>query len=384
MLTPLFFLIVGILPGADAGTVQVHPVDGGQCTVETEVIQAPGMLKCRAADGEGVPLDWRDIDVVRFSDRQPARSATGWVVSTSVGDRIYGEIIGGDAKSIQLKSPILGELTLPLQQLSAMGLADTKSKKDPATRDEDVLKLAKGDILHGAVARCRKGGLVFFDGKEDRELAWPDVASIRFAVLATEGRGGLRYSVMLADDSLIVADKVDCTEGQVRLGSGLTDIRAIEFDEVVSIETLGGRRTWLRTMEPAEFKMTPYFDIRWRFERDRNILGDSLTSKGKTYARGIGLHSASRISYALEGKFERFRTLVALDDSAGPLADVDVRILLDETVLADLPNLTADDEIKVVDVLVSGGRMLTIEVGFGKNAVVQDRLNLLNAALIGK
>lgn len=364
--------------------VRVHSVDDGQCTIEAEAIKAPGTLKCRAGDGGAVLLNWRDIDVVRLSERQAAVPSTGWVVLTVAGDRIHGDIVGGDSRSVRVRNSILGEFDLSLQQLVRIGRVPLKLRGDSANRDEDALELSNGDLLRGAVARCRESGVVFFDGKEDREVAWAEVGSIRFAALSPKTADGLRFMVSLADGSVVIADRVDCSGGEARLRCLLGEMRPIDTDEIVSIETLGGRRTWLSMMEPVEFKMTPYFDIRWGFERDRNVLGAPLKSKGVTYARGVGLHSASRISYALDGNYERFRALVAVDDSAGALADVQVRILLDETVLGELPSLTADDEIKSVDVRVSGGRMLTIEVGFGKNADVQDRVNVLNAALIGK
>ena len=38
---------------------------------------------------------------------------------------------------------------------------------------------------------------------------------------------------------------------------------------------------------------------------------------GRRYLKGIGMHSASRLTYRLDGKYRRFDAAVALDDSAG-------------------------------------------------------------------
>ena len=46
------------------------------------------------------------------------------------------------------------------------------------------------------------------------------------------------------------------------------------------------------------------------------MLGGPLTVDGKRYFKGIGLHSAARVTYKLDRSYERFEATIALDDAA--------------------------------------------------------------------
>ena len=69
-------------------------------------------------------------------------------------------------------------------------------------------------------------------------------------------------------------------------------------------------------LEPAEYRHVPYLEVGWPLERDRNVLGGPLVVGGKRYLKGLGMHSAGRVSYRLDGKYKRFEAAVAIDDSA--------------------------------------------------------------------
>jgi chitodextrinase/glucose/arabinose dehydrogenase len=59
-------------------------------------------------------------------------------------------------------------------------------------------------------------------------------------------------------------------------------------------------------------------------ERDRsngemgNADGRTLTIRGQTYSKGLGVHALSRVVYALNGNWNRFRATVGVDDEVSP------------------------------------------------------------------
>ena len=64
------------------------------------------------------------------------------------------------------------------------------------------------------------------------------------------------------------------------------------------------------------------------------MLGEPLVVGGKRYLKGIGMHSAARLTYRLDGKYQRFDAAVAIDDSADGRGSVTfgVYVLRDGTV----------------------------------------------------
>ncbi|OWY73461.1 hypothetical protein B7486_03725 [cyanobacterium TDX16] len=362
----------------------VQSIDGTVYQADVASIAAPDSLLCYGKDGTDTKVAWEDIDVVRVG-KSPAPKAHGaWVVLLHTGDRILGEIVGGDTKRLHLKHAILGELDIALTEISRVQRVAAAVTTEPMAGEEDLLQLTNGDFLRGAVAGCGSSGLAFFDGKRDREFRWAGIAGLQLAALSRRPGSGLRWIVTLTDGTSLVGTAFQNESGSLSIKTVLDRKMSAPIDQLVSVEPIGGRRTWLSMMEPAEYKATPYFDIRWGFERDRNVVGGPLCVASETYARGIGLHSACRISYALDKRFRRFRAAVALDDTAGPLGDADVRILIDGRLLVELEHVRKNEALRLVDVNVSGGETLTIEIGFGDRGDVQDRVNLLNAALIEK
>ena len=60
----------------------------------------------------------------------------------------------------------------------------------------------------------------------------------------------------------------------------------------------------------------------WPYKRDRNVLGEPLMADDARYLKGIGMHSAARLTYKLERQYKRFDAEVAIDDSAGKRGSV--------------------------------------------------------------
>src|SRR5438046_1592618 len=119
---------------------------------------------------------------------------------------------------------------------------------------------------------------------------------------------------------------------------------------------------------------------------DLTVGGRPIQFGNQMFSRGIGVHSYSRIDYALDGKYEAFRTQYAIaSDERRQYADVTVRIKLDGKVVHEKPNLRADVLAPVVIVdLPKTAKMLTLEVDYGAANDTQDRFNWIESALLKK
>ncbi len=353
----------------------------------------PGDLDLETNDGKTRRLKAADLDRVapagscegRRPMRYPATSESTrldeWTVELADSSRILANISGGNEERLTLRNLELGEVSLPFEGVSRLWRSGRKSPS--AGGDEDVVELFSGDRVRGVIAGVTAAGLRLGDG-EDRMMAWNKIQSVALAGGRAEKPEGVWAMVALSDGSRIAARQLEWKEDRLRFDFAAGSHARLTAGNLQGVEVRGGRRDWLSDRPPQEYESTPYLETRWAYQLDKNAEGRPLRMSRVEYEHGVGLHSACQATWRLGGKYERFTALVGIDDGAGSAADADVRILLDGKELAALVGLHWNEPPKPIDISVSGGDRLTIEVGFGKHGDVQDRVNMANPALIRK
>jgi hypothetical protein len=115
-----------------------------------------------------------------------------------------------------------------------------------------------------------------------------------------------------------------------------------------------------------------------------NAAGRDLRLGGSVYDRGLGMHSASRVSYTIPPQIRFFEARVGLDDFLGRKGSVRARVLLDgkEQDLGLKRDLVHGEEPFFVRLDVKGARQLTLVVDFGRDGDVGDHVNWVNARFI--
>jgi hypothetical protein len=151
---------------------------------------------------------------------------------------------------------------------------------------------------------------------------------------------------------------------------------------VNSIEQTNGPVVWLSTRTPVETVQTPYLEAPWPTRMDRAPNGGPIRFGSRIYQRGIGVHSYSRLTFAIDPAFKAFRTQYAIDGD-WPLADVTVRIKVDDKVVHERADFHAGvlADAVVIDEL-AGHSQITLEVDYGQNYDVQDRFNWIEPAFL--
>ena len=109
--------------------------------------------------------------------------------------------------------------------------------------------------------------------------------------------------------------------------------------------------------------------------------GEALVAGGRTFGKGLGVHSRSRLYFAVPDGAARFWTRVAIDDTAAALlvrADVDVRVLLDGKIVFAKQGLgPGQSPLDSGQIAVAPGQELVLEVDFGKGRELGDRVGWL-------
>jgi hypothetical protein len=150
---------------------------------------------------------------------------------------------------------------------------------------------------------------------------------------------------------------------------------------LVFLQPLSGRAMYLTQLKPVEYRHVPYLSIAWPYGTDRNVQGGFLRVGGRLYLKGIGLHSAARLSYELPPGVKRFQAEAAIDDAAAE-GSVRFRVFLDGKEKFASPTVRGGMAPVPIDVELSGGKRLDLVVDFADRADVQDHADWLEARLI--
>jgi hypothetical protein len=198
-----------------------------------------------------------------------------------------------------------------------------------------------------------------------------------------------------------IARMTDAGPGQIQIArfeSTQTGLRIVTpanvtldlpWERVGRLDFSAGKIVFLGELSPDAVEWTPYLSAgpispaEQRFYQprvDRALDGDALSLGGKTYAKGLALHSRTRMAYRLPGKFARFRATVGLDDSVQGAGAVRLLIEGDGKALFDEP-VAGGDAPREVDLDLTGVKRLTILVDFGEGTDEADHLNLCDARI---
>ena len=82
--------------------------------------------------------------------------------------------------------------------------------------------------------------------------------------------------------------------------------------------------------------------------------GLTITLNGTTYAKGLGVHAASDIQYALGSTCTRFKASVGVDDEVGANGSVVFQVFAGATKVYDSALMTGATATKTIDVSVAG------------------------------
>jgi hypothetical protein len=150
-------------------------------------------------------------------------------------------------------------------------------------------------------------------------------------------------------------------------------VRALDFSL--------GKVRYLSQMEPREVRYVPYFDVTWKYRRDRNLDGGPIRLGNKSYTRGLAIHSQTFLRYRLAGDYRRFQAVMGIDQVVAKRGNVQVVISGDGKELLKTA-VTGEDPPRALDLDVAGVRDLEILVDFGEMIDIADHLDLADAKVI--
>ncbi|HSG70030.1 MAG TPA: NPCBM/NEW2 domain-containing protein, partial [Planctomycetaceae bacterium] len=159
----------------------------------------------------------------------------------------------------------------------------------------------------------------------------------------------------------------------LKISGAFAGVRLVDFRP--------GRLVYLSEMKPRSEDYTPFFDVVWKIRNNQNFDGGAIRVGGKSYERGLCIHSRTLLSYRLAGEFRQFQAVMGIDELVGQKGHVRVTIKADARVLFE-GDVSGGADPLPLDYDVAGVRDLEILVDFGEDLDIADHLALADARLI--
>jgi hypothetical protein len=348
-----------------------------------------------------VKVNGVDLIAVRAADASLPGPPAGQQVVFANGDRLPGVIgeLNGERLTLRSARSDFEALTLSLSALAELWFETPAGMERPdlvrrrlllEKRARDVVWLRNGDQLQGNVLRLDREGLAIeVDRKEVK------IERGKLAVVALNNELVRMLRPKEAYGQLILADGCRLGVASVRVDGNRLTAKTLfgatitaPLAELRALDVRQGRAVYLSDLKPTAYQYTPYLPrLTYSWVADGSIGdggpgGDDLRLAGSTYLKGLGMHSESRITYALAGGYRRFEALVGLDERGGAGGSVRVKVLVDGKA-RDLgwdKELTGRDGAKEIRLDVAGARELTLAVEYGR--FDQGQVNWADARLV--
>jgi hypothetical protein len=192
---------------------------------------------------------------------------------------------------------------------------------------------------------------------------------------------GLRAWAGFADGTRLIATRL-ILDGATLQITAAGHMWKTSSQELVFLQPLGGRVTYLSELRPTDYRHVPFLDLDWPYQADRNVIGGRLRSGGQLYLKGLGMHSAARLTYRISEPYQRLQAELAVDDSVEGAGSVRFRVLVDDRQQYTSQTIRGGMSPTPISVDVSGAKRLDLIVDYADRADVLDHADWLNARLV--
>jgi hypothetical protein len=314
----------------------VIPATGDPFHAALEAIAADGRVTFRVEDNGLV--DYRTLpaaELVRWSHPRPLKPQTLVLLDDESILVAAAAWSGGAATRLEgdtllVFTDLWDEVQLPKAMVRGIVYAQRSrphqrellaSQIHTSSNDRDAILLLNGDRLIGEIGQINGSTLALTTETGIVDLPLSRIEAVVFATAAESSASAIRrdarFVVGLRDGSLLHANWANADAGhlKVQLAAGI-NLSGGARDAIASLQSLRGNFAYLSDLEPADFRHVPYLSIPWPYTRDSNVLGKPLCVGGERYLKGLGMHSAGRLTYRLDDSVRKFEALAAIDDAA--------------------------------------------------------------------
>lgn len=364
---------------------EIRGLSGTTTDEPVQSIEAEGQGKrlILKTDKRTVPLE--NVKSIRFDDR-PAPEGGAVKVVLVTRDWLRGTIQGGTPAGFKLSTGSLGVVEVDLGQVLGMLFdappekeRDLESKRLATPPANDTVYLKAGGKAEGTIESIDGTNVVLDCPKPIGKISIP-IAKAEALATAPAGQTkvpegtGLEVRLRLACGSLLQGELKSLQGGTVTIKHKLLGEKKIKQKDVLELSVVNGAFVYVSDLDPKRQveKFPPEFDRPadiWGWKRDKSVLGGRLRVGGRTYEKGLGVHSYCELEFELGGAYSEFRAVVGLDDSVRHLGQPGIggvvfRVLVDGKPAKEVGDgglkRSKTDAPKEIAVDVAGAKTLTL------------------------
>jgi hypothetical protein len=377
-------------------------------------LDVQGRLEIKLADSDvpaRVPLD--EVEEVNFGhsgdERKPESSPLR--VYLINGDVLHGAPDNGPPEEDEyfvLRGERFGELQISVEAVRRIEYVPNVAPNvlpelESGARSDVTYFAAHGNSPAQAdpassLVRIVRDGVYLYNEFLDEDnfagnrYAWSRIQGVVCFRTAPPSTDRLKGIFTLRDGSILKGEIRSWGEGRIVIQHRILR-REITLNEnnLISVSMKNGRYIYLSDMEfaeppnerpyylPADFN---YEDYLFKVRRDSAQGGGPISLRGRVYAKGLGVHAISRLTFDLNRQYTRFLVDIGVDDSAGDLASVEFKVYADGKLIFESGVMRRSAPARSIDLEVLNARRLVLEVTAADNADIQDRANWANAKLV--
>lgn len=309
------------------------------------------------------------------------------------GSLLVGEVVETDKGRLTADSGIFGPVTLPVEMVAGVVFHPPVERHARDLLVDDVagaqgnvdrVMLVNGDQLTGRLDTIRDNTVRLVTDVGPIDVKTERIRALVFnPLLATRPtRTGLHAVVGMRNGTRLVTQQLVVDEASLRLTGPDGTAWTGSPSDLVFLQPLEGRAVYLSDLKVAAYRYVPYLTLTWPYHTDRNATGSMLRAGGRLYLKGLGMHSASRLTYMLAEPYRRFQAELAIDDSTGNRGSVRFRVFVDGREKYTLPAVRGGTSPVPISVDLAGAKRLDLVVEYADRADELDHANWLQARLI--
>jgi hypothetical protein len=376
------------LQPAFAQTDTLIPVRGSRTAAALESISADGHAVFATSESSmTIPL----ADVVRWGTFVEPQA--GMQVLLAGGGLIAAAEAHTENEQLHIESSLLGERVIPLEFVAGIIF---RPPYDPQQRDRlvnrvrensarnDQLLLENGDELPGTVISIGDKDVDFETQGKRVTVERSRIAAVGFdpTIVAATPIGGLHVLAGLRDGSRLLISQLAGTAKQMNFTMADRTVWTLSGDSLVALQPLSGKAKFLSDLKAEGYKHLPFLSQSWPYHNDANVAGTQLRAGGHPYAKGIGMHSAARLTYRLDGHYRAFAADVALDDQVKGGGAAIFAVYIDDKLAWKSKVVRGNMQPIPVQINTAGAKRLSLLVEFAERGDELDRANWLDARLV--
>ena len=349
-------------------------------------VTAKGELAVLLPTGKVQNVKLEEIIAIRFLGRNPLLVQSGTQEFRFVnGGTIRGQILANRDDLIQVYTAMAGPIDLNFARLRgfvALPLAGFSGRKaeelveseaDPRrSAFVDMVLDKRGAVYPGVVRRLSRTQLEFYH--EELVQIVPIrilyVAGVRCADKGRDAvvpwRGDVQMRFWGRDGSIVQGklERIHLGKWCVRPVWNAKKVLRLDLDEISLVQIMGGRVQYLSQLTPVTVKEKTILAPPQPYRMDRSCQGDAISIAGKRYPWGVGVHADSELVFALNRRFNEFRSDVGIATRMGKRGSAIFSVFGDGKKLYESPAVVrgSDPKPHEIKVSVKGVRHLTLKV----------------------